>query len=319
MNERLVTIFGGAGFIGKYVVRKFVKQGWRVRVAMRRPHTGLELKVIGNVGQVQLVQANLRYEDSVARAVAGSDAVVNLVALLYESGAQSFENIHIDGAETLARAVAEAGIENFVHVSAIGADIDADSRYGHTKGEGEIRIRKFVLSADIMRPSIVFGPEDNFFNRFGHMASLLPILPLMGGGETKFQPVYVGDVADAIAAAVNAGSNAKTYELGGPRIYSFKELMQFILDVTDRKRFLMPVPWFGAKFLGFMGDATGALPLIEPFLTRDQVISLQSDNIVSDTALTLTDLGISPETIEAIVPAYMERFRKYGQFYEKRS
>jgi len=319
MNPGLVTIFGGAGFIGKYVVRKLVKQGWRVRVAMRRPHTGLDLKVIGNVGQVQLVQANLRYEDSVARAVAGSDAVINLVALLYESGAQSFENIHIEGAETLARVVAEAGIKNFVHVSAIGADIEAKSRYAQTKGEGEIRIRTHVPSADIMRPSIVFGPEDNFFNRFGQMASLAPVLPLMGGGETQFQPVYVGDVADAIAAAISKGSSAKTYELGGPRTYSFKELMQFILETTDRKRFLLPVPWFGANMLGFIGDITGALPLIEPFLTRDQVLSLQSDNVVSENALTLTDLGITPETIEAIVPAYLERFRKYGQFYEKRS
>ncbi len=319
MNPGLVTIFGGAGFIGKYVVRKLVKQGWRVRVAMRRPHTGLDLKVIGNVGQVQLVQANLRYEDSVARAVAGSDAVINLVALLYESGAQSFENIHIEGAETLARVVAKAGIKNFVHVSAIGADIEAKSRYAQTKGEGEIRIRKHVPSADIMRPSIVFGPEDNFFNRFGQMASLAPVLPLMGGGETQFQPVYVGDVADAIAAAISKGSSAKTYKLGGPRTYSFKELMQFILETTDRKRFLLPVPWFGANMLGFIGDITGALPLIEPFLTRDQVLSLQSDNVVSENALTLADLGITPETIEAIVPAYLERFRKYGQFYEKRS
>ena len=319
MGKGLVTVFGGSGFLGKHVVRALVKDGWRVRVPLRSPHTAQELKVIGDVGQVQLMQANIRFPQSVERAVEGSDAVINLVALLFEAGKQNFESVHVRGAETLANAAKAAGIHNVVQVSAIGADIDSDSDYARTKGEAEAAIRAAVPSADIMRPSILFGPEDDFFNRFASMAQFVPALPLIGGGETKMQPVYAGDVAQAIAKVVGQGTSGKIYELGGPQSYSFKELMQFMLETIDRKRFLLPVPWFAANMMGFMGEISGYAPFLEPFLTRDQVKNLKVDNVVADDALGFSDLGIKLETMETIVPTYIARYRKYGQFHERRS
>ena len=319
MSKGLVTVFGASGFLGKHVVRALVKDGWRVRAAVRRPHISQELRVIGNVGQVQLMQANIRFPESVEKAVQGSDAVINLVALLFEEGKQSFEAVHVGGAETLAAAARDAGVQNFVQVSSIGADAQSDSDYARTKGEAEATIRAAIPNADIMRPSVLFGPEDDFFNRFAGMAQFAPALPLMGGGETKMQPVYVGDVAQAIAKVVGQGTSGKTYELGGPQCYSFKELMQFTLDTIDRKRFLAPMPWFAANVLGFMGELSGYAPFVKPFLTRDQVKSLKLDNVVADDALGFSDLGISLETIESIVPSYLGRYRKYGQFYEKRA
>ena len=319
MGKGLVTVFGGSGFLGKHVVRALVKDGWRVRVPLRSPHTAQELKVIGDVGQVQLMQANIRFPQSVERAVEGSDAVINLVALLFEAGKQNFESVHVRGAETLANAAKAAGIHNVVQVSAIGADIDSDSDYARTKGEAEAAIRAAVPSADIMRPSILFGAEDDFFNRFASMAQFVPALPLIGGGETKMQPVYAGDVAQAIAKVVGQGTSGKTYELGGPQSYSFKELMQFMLETIDRKRFLLPIPWFAANMMGFMGEISGYAPFLEPFLTRDQVKNLKVDNVVADEALGFSDLGIKLETMETIVPTYIARYRKYGQFHERRS
>ena len=319
MGKGLVTVFGGSGFLGKHVVRALVKDGWRVRVPLRSPHTAQELKVIGDVGQVQLMQANIRFPKSVERAVEGSDAVINLVALLFEAGKQNFESVHVRGAETLANAAKAAGIHNVVQVSAIGADIDSDSDYARTKGEAEAAIRAAVPSADIMRPSILFGAEDDFFNRFASMAQFVPALPLIGGGETKMQPVYAGDVAQAIAKVVGQGTSGKIYELGGPQSYSFKELMQFMLETIDRKRFLLPIPWFAANMMGFMGEISGYAPFLEPFLTRDQVKNLKVDNVVADDALGFSDLGIKLETMETIVPTYIARYRKYGQFHERRS
>ena len=319
MRKGLVTVFGGSGFLGKHVVRALVKDGWRVRVPVRSPHTAQELKVIGNVGQVQLMQANIRFPKSVERAIEGSDAVINLVALLFESGKQSFEAVHVRGAETLAAAAKVNNIRNFVQVSAIGADVEAASDYARTKGEAEAIIRAAIPSADILRPSVLFGPKDDFFNRFASMAQLMPALPLLGGGETKMQPAYVGDVAQAIAKCAGQGSSGKTYELGGPQSYSFKELMQFMLETIDKKRFLAPVPWFAANMMGFMGEISGYAPFVKPFLTRDQVKNLQVDNVVADDALGFSELGIKLETVEAIVPSYLERFRKYGQFHERRS
>ena len=316
MNRGLVTLFGGSGFIGKYVVRALVQDGWRVRVAMRRPHTGLDLKVIGNVGQVQLVQANIRFPLSVQRAVEGSDAVVNLVALLHESGKQTFEAVHVRAAETLAKACADADIKNLVHISALGADTRSDSDYARTKGEGEALIRADVPSADILRPSIVFGPEDNFFNQFAGLTSFAPALPLIGGGQTKFQPIYAGDVAEAVATCLRRGTNGETYGLGGPETYTFKEILEFILTTIDRKRLLVPVPWFASNILGFMGETSGKLPLIEPFLTRDQVKLLKTDNIIPDNIKTAQDLGLQLETVESIVPQYLARYRHHGQFHE---
>ena len=318
MSKGLVTVFGGSGFVGKHVVRALVKDGWRVRVPCRRPHTAQDLKVIGNVGQIQLMQANIRFEDSVRRAVEGSDAVINLVSILFEAGKQKFDSVHLEGAKYLADACAEAGITNMVQVSAIGADSSSDSEYARTKGEAEELIKAAVPSADIVRPSIIFGSEDKFFNRFAHMATLAPALPLIGGA-TQFQPVYAGDVAEAIAKLVGKGTQGEVYELGGPRRYSFKELLQFILDTTDRKRFLVPVPWAGATALGMMGEIAGALPFVKPFLTRDQVTNLKKDNVVAEDAKGFSDLGIDLETIESIVPGYLARYRKYGQFHEKTS
>ena len=319
MGKGLVTVFGGSGFLGKHVVRALVKEGWRVRVPVRSPHTAQELKVIGNVGQIQLMQANIRFPKSVERAIEGSDAVINLVALLFEAGKQSFEAVHVRGAEILAAAAKDNNIQNFVQVSAIGANVDSESDYARTEGEAEAEIRATIPSADILRPSVLFGPEDDFFNRFASLAQLMPALPLLGGGETKMQPVYVGDVAQAIAKCVGQGSPGKTYELGGPQTYSFKELMQFMLQTIDRKRFLVPVPWFAANMMGFMGEISGYAPFVKPFLTRDQVKNLQVDNVVADDALGFSELGIKLETVEAIVPSYLERFRKYGQFHERRS
>ncbi len=316
MTKGLVTVFGGSGFLGKHVVRALVKDGWRVRVPLRRPHTAQDLRVIGNVGQVQLVQANIRFQNSVIRAVEGSDAVVNLVSILYQQGKQKFGGVHVAGAENLAEAAKLAGVTNFVQMSANGADTDSKSDYARTKAEAETLIQDAIPSADIMRPSIMFGAEDSFFNRFAKMATLTPVMPLIGG-DTKFQPVYAGDVAQAVAKVLSRGTNGTTYELGGPRVYSFKELMQFVLTTTDRKRLLAPVPWFGASALGMMGEISGALPFVKPFLTRDQVANLKADNVVGADTKSFNDLGIDLETVESIVPEYLERYRKYGQFHEK--
>lgn len=315
MSKGLVTVFGGSGFVGKHVVRALVKQGWRVRVPMRRPHTGQSLRVIGNVGQVQLVQANLRFQNSVEQAVAGSDAVVNLVGVLFEAGKQSFDAVHHLGSKTIAESASAQGITNFLQLSSIGADADSDSEYSQSKAAGEAAVKAAIPSADIMRPSILFGSEDSFFNRFAGMAAMLPVLPLIGG-DTKFQPAYAGDVAAAIAKVLGQGTNGTTYELGGARVYTFEELMEFLLETVDRKRFLLPVPWFGANILGFVGELSGALPFVKPFLTRDQVANLKSDNVADAAQKGFADLGIVPETIEAIVPAYLERYKKYGQFHE---
>jgi len=319
MSKGLITVFGGSGFLGKHVVRALVKDGWRVRVPLRSPHTAQALKVIGDVGQVQLMQANIRFPKSVERAVEGSDAVINLVALLFEAGKQNFESVHVRGAQALADSAKDAGIHNFVQVSAIGADSESNSDYARTKGEAEALIREALPSADIIRPSILFGPEDDFFNRFAGLAQMVPALPLIGGGETKIQPVYVGDVAQAIAKLAGQGTSGKTYELGGPQSYSFKELMQFTLNTIDRKRFLVPIPWFAANMMGFMGEISGYTPFVKPFLTRDQVKNLMVDNVVADDALGFSELGIKLETLETIVPSYLGRYRKYGQFHERHS
>ena len=317
LSPQLVTVFGGSGFIGKYVVRELVKRGFRVRVPMRRPHLGLDLKVMGQTGQVQLVQANLRFPNSVRAAVAGSDAVINLVAILFEAGPQTFDDLHVEGAHTLAEAVAAEGITNFAHISAIGADADSRSDYARTKGEAERIVRKLVPTADILRPSIVFGPEDEFFNRFAGMSALAPALPLIGGGKTRFKPVYAGDVGKAIATVVAKGTTGTTYELGGPRTYSFRELMEYMLEVIDRKRILAPLPFGVASLMGAVAGAVGKLSFVPTLLTADQVELLKSDNVVTGEHPGFAELGIQPETVEAIVPEYMVRYRTHGQFHRQ--
>ena len=316
-QTRLVTVFGGSGFVGRYVVRALAEKGFRVRVALRRPHTAQDLKVMGRVGQIQLFQANLRFKDSVASAVEGADAVVNCVGLLFEAGAQNFEALHVQGAKVIAEAASAAGMSNMVHVSAIGADVDSASDYSRTKGEGENAVLAAMPKAAILRPSIIFGPEDDFFNKFAAMAGMAPALPLIGGGKTLFQPVYVADVADAVASLIAKGSAGQTYELGGPQTYTFKALLKYVLETIDKKRLLAPLPWPVAGAMGFMGELSGALPFIAPFLTRDQVTNLREDNVVDPEAKSFADLGIVPEALEAIVPTYLGRYRKYGQFHER--
>jgi uncharacterized protein YbjT (DUF2867 family) len=316
---RLVTVFGGSGFVGRHVVRALAKAGWRVRVAVRRPDLAGHLQPMGGVGQIMPVQANLRYPDSVIRAVDGVDAVVNLVGILAEGGRQSFGAVQSEGARTIGMACARAGITNVVQVSAIGADRNSASNYARSKWEGEAGIRAGVPTVVIMRPSIIFGPEDKFFNQFASLARILPALPLIGGGETKFQPVFVGDVADAIALALDGkAKTGATYEIGGPAVWSFKEILSYILTQTDRKRPLVPVP-FGIAML--QGRILEMLP--GKLLTRDQVTLLKSDNVVSDDSKkakrTLEGLGIKPTSVEAIVPSYLYRFRKAGQFDREKS
>lgn len=315
LRDEMITVFGGSGFIGRYAVRALVKAGYRVRVATRLPHVAHELKPIGVVGQIQLMQANVRNPASVARAVEGASGVVNLTGILAETGRQTFRSIQAQGAANIAEAARAAGITKLVHVSAIGADADSKSAYARTKAEGEAAVRQAVPTATILRPSIVFGAEDSFFNRFAQMALYAPALPLIGGGKTLFQPVWAGDVGDAIRAALEtADAQGQTYELGGPKTYSFKVLMEFMLATILRPRLLVPVPWFAAYAIGFAGELAGALPFVPTVLTRDQVTLLKSDNVVGEGAKTLADLGITGDTVEAIVPTYLYRFRRGGQF-----
>ena len=320
LRDEMITVFGASGFIGRYVVRALAKAGYRVRAATRRPHLAHELRPMGVVGQIQLIQANLRDPASIARAVDGADGVVNLVGILYEDGRQSFQSLQARGAGLIAEAAKAAGVERMVQISAIGADADSDSRYARTKALGEQAVLEAMPGAVILRPSIVFGTEDEFFNKFADMARFAPALPLIGGGKTRFQPVWSADVAAAAVAALESqDARGKTFELGGPNIYTFKELMAFILKTIRRKRLLVPVPFLAAGGLGLAGEITGKLPFVQPFLTRDQVKLLKSDNVVGaggSSVGVIGDLGIEPETVEAIVPGYLERYRKGGQFSE---
>jgi uncharacterized protein YbjT (DUF2867 family) len=309
MNASLITVFGGTGFIGRHAVRALAQAGYRIRVAVRYPNEGFFLRPLGRVGQIELFKCNVRNAEQITAAVKGADAVVNLTGILYERGKQSFEAVHIDGAEAIAKAARAAGAATLVHVSAIGADPRAQSSYAASKGEGEERVRAAFADAIVLRPSIVFGPEDDFFNRFAALARVLPALPLIGGGHTRFQPVFVGDVAAAIVrVVVDPASRGKTYELGGPTVYTFKELMQIVLRETCRTRLLVPLPFslatLQALFLQF---------LPKPLLTPDQVTLLKSDNIVT-AADTLATLGIVPTSVEAEIPAYLWRFRPKGQY-----
>jgi uncharacterized protein YbjT (DUF2867 family) len=311
--ETLVTVFGGSGFLGRHVVRALAREGYRIRPAVRRPDLAGHLQPMGRVGQIHPVQANLRYPESVEAAVRGADVVINLVGILFERGKQSFESVQAEGAHAVAQAAANAGAR-LIHVSALGANPGSTSLYARSKAAGEAAVLGTVPGATVFRPSIVFGPEDDFFNRFAALARISPALPLIGGGETKFQPVFVGDVAQAIAKAVAGGAKGGTiYELGGPEVKTFRELMEYVLTVTERKRLLLPLP-FGlarlkAQFLQFMPT---------PLLTPDQVELLRSDNVVSANAQAegrdFAGLGITPSALESVVPNYLWRFRKTGQF-----
>ncbi|GAB1580734.1 complex I NDUFA9 subunit family protein [Phyllobacterium phragmitis] len=315
-KPKLVTVFGGSGFVGRHVVAALAQRGYRVRVAVRRPTLAPYLQPLGNMGQIQTVQANLRYRWSIDRAVKGADHVINLVGILYESGGQRFNAVQAFGARAVAEAARAEGIP-LTHISAIGADPQSASAYARTKAEGEKAVHEVLPDAIILRPSIVFGPEDGFFNKFADMARFSPFLPLIGGGETRFQPVYVGDVAEAVARTVDGTlERGKIYELGGPEVMSFRRCMEEMLRVIDRKRALVPVPWFAAKLIG---SIAGLLP--KPMLTRDQVTLLQHDNVVSDEAAsegrTLEGIGIRPTATDAVLPTYLWRFREQGQFTKK--
>lgn len=320
MAAKLAVVFGGSGFVGRNIVRELAQRGWRVRVAVRRPHHAQFLKPMGAVGQIQLSQANLRRPASVAKALEGADAVVNCVGILFQTGAQKFNTVQSAGAGHLAVLAKEAGITEFVHVSAIGADEKSDSDYARTKAEAEAAVMAAIPTARILRPSIVFGPEDAFFNRFAQMATVSPALPLIGGGKTRFQPVYVDNVSDAVCAALESPATAgKTFELGGPGIYSFRELLELMLAEIGRRRILVPLPFSLAPIVGFMGEAAGMLPFVDPMITRDQIKLLKTDNVVdtSGNVGTMSDLGVTPTSVEAVLPGYMVRFRKYGQFAEE--
>ena len=303
------TVFGGAGFIGRYIVKRLAARGFVVRVAGRDPERALALKPMGVPGQIVPIRAPVTEPRAVAAAVAGASVVVNCVGILFETTRARFTAIQGEAPGTIGRAAAEAGAQRLVHLSAIGADADSPSLYARTKAAGEAAVRAAFPAATILRPSIVFGPEDGFFNRFGALARLLPVLPVYGGGRTLFQPVYVGDVADAVMAAIDRPeAMGRTYELGGPRTYTFRALIDYILTETGRRRLVLDLPFAVGEVQARLFEL-----LPTPPLTRDQLLLLRRDNVVSPGALTLADLGITPKAVEAIVPAYLARFRPGGK------
>lgn len=313
---RRITVFGGSGFVGRHVVRALAKRGYRVLVAVRRPDLAYHLQPLGDLGQIKAVQANVRVRWSVDRAVKGADAVVNLVGTFDTGGRNNLSAVQEFGARAIAEAARAEGAK-LVHVSAIGADPDSASQYGRTKAAGEAAVLETVKDAVVARPSVIFGPEDDFFNRFAQLAKFSPLLPLIGGGHTRFQPVYVGDVAEAVARAVDGElKGGKVYELGGPEVASFRECMDLMQEVICRERGYLSIPFFAASA---MARLTGWLPGAP--ITLDQVKMLQGDNVVSDEAIrqnrTLSGMGINPRNMEAILPSYLIRFRPQGQFTRK--
>ena len=319
MNEvapGLVTVFGGSGFVGSQVVQALAKRGWRVRIACRRPDRAWKLQTAGHVGQFQSVRCDVTRPEDVAAALRGADAAINLVGILYESGRRTFEAMHTEASRTIAKACAAASVGRLVQVSAIGANPESDSGYARSKAAAEMAVREAKPDAVVIRPSIVFGAGDGFLNKFAAMASMAPALPLIGGGQTKFQPVYVADLAEAIARAT-AGREAagRTFELGGPAVMTFEDVLKLIRRETYRGFGLVPLPFFAARAIGSLAQLT-ALVGIAPVLTHDQVVMLESDNVVADGAEGLAALGIEPTGIEAIAPSYLWRYRRGGQFAE---
>ena len=314
--SKLVTIFGGSGFVGRYIARRMAKEGWRVRVACRRPNEALFVKPYGVPGQVEPLACNIRDDASVRAMIRGADAVVNCVGILNGIGKNTFDAVQAEGAGRIARIAAAEGVTSLVHVSAIGADANSDSDYARTKGEGEAAVLAAFPGAVILRPSIIFGTEDGFFNRFAGMVRMAPILPVVGA-STRFQPVHVDDVARAAVMGVLGQAAPGVYELGGPEVDSFRGLMGRMLKVIQRRRAVIGIPFFVAKTMGFGFDMLQAvtLGLIEnKMLTRDQVRNLARDNVVAPGAKGLADLGITPTAMEAVLPEYLWRYRKAGQY-----
>ena len=325
--DRLVTVFGGSGFVGRSIVRALARRGWRVRVAVRRPDLANFLQPLGGVGQILAVQANLRYPASIEAALAGADAVINAAGIQRQSGRQNFEAVHVFGPREIARAASRGDIRTLVHVSGIGADAQSANPYIASKGRGEAAMREAFPAAIILRPSVVFGPEDDFFNRFAALARLLPALPLFGGGAAKMQPVFAGDVAKAAAAALAGEARpGATYELGGPEAMTLRQVVEFVLRTVERRRALIPLPFGVSRILAHGTEIASALTLgLFPqalTTTRDQIELLRDDNLVSPAALaegrTLQGLGIAAQRVEAIAPSYLYRFRKTGQFASSR-
>ena len=314
MKDKVVAVVGGAGFIGRNVVRELCKKGVRVNVGCRDTESAKFLRSMGDVGQVNLIKVNVANYDQMARLIEGADHVISLVGILHETKGNTFETVQAKGPMLVGKIAREKNVRSLVHVSAIGADVNSKSLYASSKGLGETYIRDEFEKTVILRPSIIFGPDDNFFNRFANLAAFAPFLPLVGGGTTKFQPVYVQDVASAIMVALEDSAKVgNDYELGGPSIYSFRELLELLERHTLRKRALVNIPFFlaslQAKFLEILPN---------PPLTRDQVQLLKTDNIVSQDALTLQDLGISPTSCEAVLPTYLDRFRPGGRYNRSR-
>lgn len=313
--SKIVTIYGGSGFVGRYIARRLAKAGWRIRVAVRHPNEAMHVKPYGAVGQVEPVLCNIRDDASVAQVMNGADAVVNCVGTFDRRGKNNFDAVQHEGAARIARIAADEGVERLVHISAIGADEDAATLYGQSKGKGETAIREHFPQAVILRPSVIFGAEDQFFNRFAGMARLGPVLPLVGA-DTRFQPVYVDDVAAAAVEGVEGRAAPGIYELGGPDVQSFRELMQEMLQVIRRRRMILNIPFFAARPMAFMSEMVSMLTggLIPAQITRDQVESLRQDNVVSDDAKTLADLGVEATSMESVLPDYLWRFRPSGQY-----
>ncbi|MDQ1846943.1 complex I NDUFA9 subunit family protein [Gemmobacter fulvus] len=314
--SKLVTIYGGSGFVGRYVARRMAKEGWRVRVAVRRPNEAIFVRPYGVVGQVEPVLCNVRDDASVRAAMIGADAVVNCVGILNAVGKNKFDAVQAEGAGRIARLAAEQGVAHLVHVSAIGADAASASDYARSKAEGEAAVLAAFPSAVILRPSVIFGNEDQFFNRFASMARMGPILPLVGAA-TRFQPVHVEDVASAAVKGVLGQAAPGVYELGGPDVASFRDLMGEMLKVIGRRRLILPMPFFLARLMAFGFDAVQALTLglIEnKVLTGDQVKNLRHDNVVAPGAKGFADLGIKPSAIVAVLPDYLWPFRPSGQY-----
>ncbi len=316
-RQRIVTVFGGSGFIGRHLIRRLARTGAVVRVATRNPAKAGFLKTAGAVGQIVPLGCDVFKDDSVARVVKDADAVVNLIGALHETSSMPFAAVHVDAPARIARLAKEAGVGGLVQVSAIGADANGPAEYARTKAAGEKAVLDAFPEAVILRPSIVFGPEDQFFNRFAAMAQVSPALPLIGGGETRFQPVHVGDVADAIMAALERDdAKGRTFELGGPRVYTFKALMELMLREIKRRRLLVPIPWGVAEAMGSVGEK---VPVITPPITRDQVEMLKRDNVVGEGMPGLADLGVTqPSAVEVVIPTYLFRFIVGGTFTSTR-
>lgn len=312
----LVTVFGGSGFVGTQVVRALARLGYRVRVAVRKPSVAQDIKPLGDVGQIQVIRADIRSPSDIERALNGASACVNLVGILYETPGARFDAVHREGSQILAEACAAKGITRFVQMSALGADPASKSAYARSKELAEKAVLKAIPTAVVLRPSIVFGADDSFFNRFAQMALYSPVLPLIGGGTTRYQPAYVEDVAEAVALSISQPQHAgKTFSLGGPQVYSFKDLMQIVVRETQRPRVLLPLPYFVASFIALGGDMQALV--MPPVLTSDQLKLLRLDNVVPAGEPGFEAFGLQPRSVEVVVPTYLWRYRDGGQFAPK--